>query len=162
MSHLDKNKEFNNLVKDIVNNKTFIKVANYNHHGITRGEHSIRVAYYSFKVSKKFNFKTKEITRGAMLHDLFENSDDETLKESFKRIFTHAKTSRINAENNFSLNEIEKDIIEKHMFPLNLKLPKYKESFIVSLIDKCVASYEFCLCLKIKRIKRKKLKLMSR
>jgi uncharacterized protein len=28
----------------------------------------------------------------------------------------------------FTLNEIEMDIIEKHMWPLTIKLPKYKET----------------------------------
>jgi uncharacterized protein len=40
------------------------------------------------------------------------------------------------------LNDIEKDIIEKHMWPLTLKLPKYKEAFIVSFVDKYCAFME--------------------
>ena len=36
----------------------------------------------------------------------------------------------------FELNEIEQDIILKHMWPLTVKLPKYKESYIITLADK--------------------------
>ena len=42
----------------------------------------------------------------------------------------------------FCLNVIEKDIIEKHMWPLTIRLPKYKESFIVSFVDKYCSTAE--------------------
>ena len=42
----------------------------------------------------------------------------------------------------FDLTPIEKDIIEKHMFPLNIKLPKYRESYLVTIADKICSSYE--------------------
>jgi uncharacterized protein len=41
------------------------------------------------------------------------------------------------------LNDIEEDIIRKHMWPLTLVPPKYKESFIVSFADTYLASKEF-------------------
>ncbi|NTW07521.1 MAG: HAD family hydrolase, partial [Syntrophaceae bacterium] len=37
----------------------------------------------------------------------------------------------------------EADIIQKHMWPLTLVPPKYKESFIVSFADKYLASREY-------------------
>ena len=36
----------------------------------------------------------------------------------------------------------EKDIILKHMWPVTIKLPKYKESYIVSSVDKYCALAE--------------------
>ena len=42
----------------------------------------------------------------------------------------------------YSLNNIEKDIIEKHMWPLTLRLPKYKESYVVLMVDKYCALFE--------------------
>lgn len=50
--------------------------------------------------------------------------------------FTHPRTALDNANERFILNEIEKDIIEKHMWPLTPGLPKYKESYIIVLVDK--------------------------
>ena len=35
------------------------------------------------------------------------------------------------------------------MFPLTLKLPRYKESYIVSIVDKVVGTVEFCKKLKL-------------
>ena len=47
-----------------------------------------------------------------------------------------------NADRDFTLNEIEKDIISKHMFPLTPFLPRHRESFIVCLADKWCALAE--------------------
>lgn len=38
------------------------------------------------------------------------------------------------------LTPIEKDIIMKHMWPLTAIPPRYPESFLVSFIDKLIAS----------------------
>ena len=29
------------------------------------------------------------------------------------------------------------------MFPVNLSIPKYAESWVVNLVDKCIGTYEF-------------------
>ena len=52
-----------------------------------------------------------------------------------------------------SLSDIEKNIIWAHMFPIYVALPKYAESWVVTVTDKVVASYEFCLKFKNKLIK---------
>ena len=38
---------------------------------------------------------------------------------------------------------MEADIIESHMFPIDIKIPKYLESWVVSVVDKVVSTYEF-------------------
>ena len=48
-----------------------------------------------------------------------------------------------NAKKYFNINEIEKDMILKHMFPLTLKFPKYKETFVIILVDKWCTMKEF-------------------
>lgn len=42
----------------------------------------------------------------------------------------------MNAMQEFELSEVEKDIIRKHMFPLTLIPPRYRETWIVCLVDK--------------------------
>lgn len=56
--------------------------------------------------------------------------------------FSHARAALKNAKKDFQLGEIEQDVIQKHMFPLNLKPPKYKESVLVCLADKLSALEE--------------------
>ena len=43
------------------------------------------------------------------------------------------------AEARFDLTDKEKDIIVKHMWPLSPWMPRYKESFTVSMMDKYCA-----------------------
>lgn len=43
----------------------------------------------------------------------------------------------------FKLNQVEEDIIRKHMFPLTRFPPKYKESLLVCIADKICTVYEF-------------------
>ena len=44
--------EFKNIISSIESNEEFQKLKNIKHHGITRYEHSLRVAYYSYKETK--------------------------------------------------------------------------------------------------------------
>ena len=54
----------------------------------------------------------------------------------------HPKAACKNAEEDFNLTDIERDIIKKHMFPLTLTPPKYRESVLVCLVDKVCSVYE--------------------
>lgn len=58
------------------------------------------------------------------------------VKAQDSMVIKHPKIALENSKKLFDLNEKEKDIILKHMWPLTLSLPKYKESFIVTLADK--------------------------
>lgn len=135
--------KYYNLVYDILNDNVFKKIDNCIHHGISRFDHSCRVSYYSYKVSKALGLNYKEVARAGLLHDFF-FSENFTNKEKLKSMFIHSKKSLNNSIKYFNLTEREKDIIISHMFPLNVnKIPKYMESWIVSIVDKCVAVYEF-------------------
>ena len=74
-----------------------------------------------------------------MQRELLKNTKD---KSNRLHGFTHAKRALKNAEKEFSLNPIERDIIIRHMFPLNIKPPKYRESIIVCIADKISATIE--------------------
>ena len=71
-----------------------------------------------------------------MLHDLFLYNWREKGDRTGLHAFTHPKTACVNACKLFELNEKEKDIIVKHMWPLTVIPPKYKEGFILTLVDK--------------------------
>jgi uncharacterized protein len=55
----------------------------------------------------------------------------------------HPRIAVANAKKHFSINDIEEDIIKKHMWPLTIVPPRYKESYIVSFADKYLSSKEF-------------------
>jgi len=135
--------EYMNVVYDILNNDKFKKIENYKHHGITRLEHSVRVSYYSYKVSKIMRLNDVATARGGLLHDFFLNENFSPKKQKF-RVILHPYESLHNSCETFYVSDMEQDIIVNHMFPtLPHKIPKYLESWIVSLVDKIVAVYEF-------------------
>ncbi len=141
---MEENKEFENIISDITENETVQKMKNFRqHYNTSCFEHCKNVAFYSYLICKKYNLDYVSVARGAMLHDLF-LYDWRVKSAEHKRFhgFTHPKTALQNATKNFNLNKKEKDIIIKHMWPVTLVLPKYKESFIVTFVDKYCAIIE--------------------
>ncbi len=137
-----KTEEFNLFIQDILDNKEFNKLNKELHHGITRYEHSLRVAKYSYKIAKLFNMKhTEETTRAALLHDFYLDKNLEG-QNSARRLQTHPEMALENSLKYYELNELQQDIIKSHMFPCNLTIPKHKESWLVSMVDKTVGAYE--------------------
>lgn len=134
------NKEFNDIISHISNNEEFLKLKKIKHHGITRYDHSMRVAYYSYKVTKLLHLDYKETTEAALLHDFFQ---EEVADKNFvARLRKHPKCALKNATNNFDLSEKQMDIIKSHMFPITFTPPKYLESWIVDVVDDISAIQE--------------------
>ena len=108
-------------------------------------KHSIAVAYYSYRLAKKLGFvrfRIYELVRGAILHDYFLYDWHFTRPKNGLHGFSHPYTAFCNALGDFELTEVETDIIVKHMFPLTPIFPRFKESVIVSLMDKICSLYE--------------------
>lgn len=106
--------------------------------------HTIAVAYYSVKIANflKLTYKRRELIRGAVLHDYFLYDWHDGEKGRKIHGFTHPGIALKNADCDFNLNEIERDIIKKHMFPLTIIPPACKESWIVCIADKYCSLYE--------------------
>lgn len=133
---------FNTLTNDILSNEKFNKLKNEPHHGITRYEHSLRVAKWTYRICNILHMQNKNITtRAALLHDFYL---DEELSQysSPEKLKVHPNQALENSLKYYNLDAISQDIIYTHMFPCNLNIPKYKESWLVSGIDKIVGTYE--------------------
>ncbi len=136
---MEKEIMFNNIIADIIRNKKFMALKYENHHGISRMDHSLNVAKMAYTIAKKLKFKNLEdVTRAALLHDLFTDDDMGDLIN----FVAHPMIASKNASENFEINERVKNAIEAHMFPMCKVMPKYKESWIVTASDKLVALYE--------------------
>lgn len=143
LDNITKDIEYMKIVENIMANQKFNQIKQCKHHGLTRYEHSLRVSYYSYLITKKLHLNYIETARAGLLHDFF-ITDDLKEKEQKLSMFVHPYKALTNSNNYFKLTDLEKDIIINHMFPtLPHKIPKYLESWIVSLIDKIVATYEF-------------------
>lgn len=131
--------------KDIIISEGMQSEKNYVHHGmVSCFDHSIRVTELSIRIALRFHIPIhmSSLVRGALLHDYF--LYDWHIADPSHRFhgFIHARKALKNAERDFSLNSIERNIITTHMFPLNLRIPKCKESFLVCFADKLCAIYE--------------------
>lgn len=139
-------KEFQMIVKELINNETVQEMKNYRqHYETTCFEHCYTAAYYCFLIGKKYHLDYKSLTRAAMLHDLF--LYDWRVRQPDRKglhAFTHGKKACENACKLFDLNEKEKDIIIKHMWPVTIKFPKSIEGFVLTFVDKyCALSETF-------------------
>ena len=135
--------EYDILIKDILNNKEFIKIEDMPHHGTTRLIHSKRVSYYSYIICKILRLDYVAAARAGLLHDFFMNENNMKKRTSVTSLFTHSKKALKNSSKIVYLNPKEKNIIVSHMFPLGVHLPTYLESWIVQGVDKVVGTYEF-------------------
>lgn len=146
---INEKSEFFNIVIEMTSNSTVQEMRKFRQHCNTSCyTHCLHVAYYSYIIAKKLGLDYKSTARAAMVHDLF--LYDWRLKYKDPQVyglhgFTHPKIALRNAMKIFDLNEKEQDIIVKHMWPLTLSLPKYKESYIVMLMDKYSATREMYL-----------------
>ena len=137
----------NDVFKNIVNSKKFIREKKFVQHGSTSVyEHSISVATTCLEFVEKFNIKVDKnsLVKGALLHDYF--LYDWHDKESWHRLhgIRHPKFAKDNAKRDFELNKKEENMILAHMFPLGIVIPRYIESIILCLIDKYCALKETC------------------
>ena len=134
---------FMNIINEYINNEKFQKTKYIEQHGITRFEHSLKVSYYSYKITKLLRLNYKETAVGGLLHDFYINTNEINKKEKFNLFFKHPKLALETSNSEFDLTKLEKDIIRNHMFPTTPAIPKYLESWIVCFVDKCVATKEF-------------------
>ncbi len=132
--------------QDILRSPNMQKERNFMQHGTTDCfTHSICVAYMALRIAQVLHIKNinkKSLVRGCLLHDFFLYDWHDKASACKFHTFMHPIISLKNAEKEFVLNNIERDIIRKHMFPLCFPFPKYKESFIITIADKCCAISE--------------------
>lgn len=143
MTNKIKDIQYETIVDHILNDEEFNKLSCSCHHGTTRLEHSFKVSYYSYVISKKLGLDYKAAAKAGLLHDFFLTPNDKNFKESTKSLFSHAKIAANNADEHFGISDKEKNIIETHMFPLNIKPSKFAEGWVISMVDKGVGINEF-------------------
>jgi uncharacterized protein len=138
--------EFIKVIKELLEVNQVQEMMNYIQHGKTSTfSHCLIVAYLSYQYSLRlpFQYNTRSLIRGAMLHDFY--LYDWHIPDKAHRLhgYYHAGFALKNARKYFHLNQIEEEIIAKHMWPLNIsKLPLCKEAALVCAVDKYVSLAE--------------------
>ncbi len=114
------------------------------HRGSNCFIHCFKVAKLAVKRGlrhKKADLKL--VLLGSILHDyyLYDWRTDKSKKK--RHGYDHPFIASKNAEEDFQVPKEVKDIIESHMWPMNIKFfPKTKEARIVTLADKAIAIKE--------------------
>lgn len=132
--------EFCNIINPIKSIEEYQKLKQIKHHGINRYEHSLRVAYYSYIITKKLGLDYKETTEAALLHDFF--LDEVIDKSPIGKLRQHPEYAVSNASKIMNLSDKQIDIIKTHMFPVTFTPPKYLESWIVDIVDDIASIHE--------------------
>ena len=152
--------QFRYCISDLIDSPIVKDMNNYIQHScVTTLEHCVFVSYLSFLMCRFLGLNYYAAARGGLLHDLFLYDWHDSDKRGKLHGFTHPTAALKNACEHFELTNMEKDIIKKHMWPLTISFPKYKESYIVSLADKlctCIEVFGFHRIIWIKRIMRLK------
>ncbi len=135
--------EYQDCICDLAQNQIIYLLGDFVHHrNVSRLEHCIHVSYHSYLICKKWGLDYESAARGGFLHDFYFYDSHTTKPEKGIHCFSHPVIALKNALEHFTLNEIEKDIIVKHMWPVTISRPKYKESYVVTLMDKYCATME--------------------
>ena len=106
--------------------------------------HCVKVACFSLFLANKLHIpvNTHALLRGALLHDYFLYDWHEKNAGHRFHGFTHPATALKNAQEDFMLTPVEKDIIARHMFPLCPIPPRCREAWLVCAADKYCALLE--------------------
>ena len=135
--------EFYKIIEPIIIEKEFQRRKEYPHHiNESVYEHVIRVSYDCYKIGKRLGMDYKALTIAGLLHDFYEKPwQYSNEKKPFfqKHAFTHAKEAVINSKKYFGTDIITQkveSIMITHMFPLNKKIPRNREAWLLTLIDK--------------------------
>ena len=157
---LERDEEYFRCVEDYYFTEEFQSMKPYIQHGsIDRIQHINSVAYMSYRIAKKLKLDYYKTARGALLHDLFyydwhDPDPSHRLHGYFHPGFALNNARALSKKNELELTSLEENIIKRHMFPLTVVPPKFKESLLVCLVDKYVATKEIIICSSEKRSKK--------
>lgn len=141
-------------IGDLLENEELLKLDDITHHHYTtRLIHSLFVSYVSYKIAKRLKLNCRAVARAGLLHDFFHEGREEiAMMKQGSHNFVHPHIAVKNAQRLTELSELEKDIILKHMFmtTTGVGLPKYKESMVVTCVDKYCAISEVSTPVRLK------------
>lgn len=137
-------------VCDLIDAPEIIHLKKITHHiSTTRFQHCLNVSYYGYIICRKLHLDARSAARAGLLHDLFYYDRREynfsREKGQPSHSSRHSYVALMNANRLTDINPKEHDMIIKHMWPMTLALPKYKETYIITLVDKYCAVLEFCI-----------------
>lgn len=141
--------EFRTILRGWADAPVALQMQNYIQHGsVNTYEHCMSVAQTSFWLARRFGLAVDEVSmvRGALLHDFYLYDWHDCAHITRLHGFNHPAIALKNAERCYPLNDIERDVIRNHMWPLTLlHAPATREAAIVCFADKLCSTKETVL-----------------
>ncbi len=140
--------EYYVIVADLLALEQVQALKMFRHHIVTtRYQHCLNVSYYNYRLCRFFRLDANSAARAGLLHDLYhyETSDYTHGVHAIRHSSYHPMVALEGAEALIQMNDRERDMIEKHMWPVTHPRPKYAETYILTFVDKYCALIEFLL-----------------
>lgn len=135
--------EYYQIVEDLLNEDLVRELDEYTHHHFqSRLDHSISVSYYGYRVGKKLGLDYVSMARAGLLHDLFHYNTKNMDIDGVSHNYIHPRIALKNAKSITDVSPLEEDIIVNHMAGATLDVPKSKEAWAITAIDKYLAVSE--------------------
>ena len=143
-----KEHDYYKVVSDLLGLDEVQQLKDFRHHIVTnRFQHSLNVSYYNYRLCRLLHLDAESAARAGLLHDLYDydtkhyNSGVHGLRHSAY----HPMVALERAEAIVPINDRERDMIVKHMWPVTPARPKYAETYVLTFVDKYCAVIEFLL-----------------
>lgn len=148
----DKDREYYDCIGSYCHTPEFLSMEkNIQHGSINVCRHTYSVSYISYRIAKKRGLNYRSAAKGALLHDLFyydwhEKDPSHRLHGYYHPGFALKNARELSLKVGDTLSQMEENIIYRHMFPLTVIPPKYRESLLVCAVDKYVSTMEIMIC----------------
>ena len=153
--------EFCRLTGELLESEPVRMMGRWQHHGrITTLDHSLFVAYLSFRAARWLRLDERAAARGGLLHDLYLYDPADRNAHPGNQCLDHPVFALRNAQALCpDLSDREANAIVSHMFPLAVHLPRSRVAIAVNLADKLCATIEVAQLYRIIPLRRR---LMAR
>lgn len=145
-----KKEAFPELIRDLKQDPKTQEMKQFIQHGtINTYDHCMDVAKCSYQLGALLHLPVheQELVRSAFLHDYY--LYDWHHHEGRWHGYRHPKEAVQKADRDFELSDLERNVIESHMWPLTLRtLPHSREAVLVCIADKICSARETLFCRK--------------
>ena len=136
-------KEFTAITRELLDSQQVRSMGLWRHHGpVTCLDHSLFVAYWTYRAARFLRLDIRAATRGAPLHDLYLYDPRDKSAHPGNQCLDRPRAAARNAAGLTDLSQKEQNIILSHMWPLGGALPRSLEAWLVDLVDTVCASLE--------------------
>ena len=149
-------REFVATTEELLGSEAVRSMGLWKHHGpITTLDHSLFVAYWSYRCAKALKLDAAATARAGLLHDLYLYDSRDRSAHPGLQCFDHPKAAARNAEKLTDLSDKERNIILSHMWPAGGALPRSREAVLVDLVDTFCAGIELSRLYKPEKLRRR-------